>query len=231
MAQTAVSETPVPKAGRGLLISGALVLAAGLLLALAAVLGVIRPGMAVAELLGADAVAAPTELVTELKAGDYSVYQRADGTAEELSPRTIAVSGPAGAVVVRGPGTTETLTRGGVEFQSVGRFAIDQAGSYTIRIGGEDPSSVVIGPSLAAVLGRVLPWFVVLSLGVLVALVGVGLLLAGMVRRRRPPAAPAPPPRPLQPSAAPAGWYPDPTRATAAGQRYWDGNTWTDFTA
>ncbi|EUA92115.1 hypothetical protein I551_1469 [Mycobacterium ulcerans str. Harvey] len=46
------------------------------------------------------------------------------------------------------------------------------------------------------------------------------------------PAAPVPASRPASapvstPVSMPAGWYPDPH---GAGQRYWDGTTWTNWT-
>lgn len=40
------------------------------------------------------------------------------------------------------------------------------------------------------------------------------------------PAATAPPPPRDEPPAPPSGWYPDP--AGGGGQRYWDGQAWTD---
>jgi hypothetical protein len=46
--------------------------------------------------------------------------------------------------------------------------------------------------------------------------------------RARPPEAPPPPPPDEAPPAMPAGWYSDPE---GAGQRYWDGKSWTEHRA
>ena len=71
----------------------------------------------------------------------------------------------------------------------------------------------MIGPSLAAVLTSAVPWLVLVALGLLVALVGLGLLIAAMVRRRRP--APVASATPVPERAPPAGG----TRTPPAAQR------------
>lgn len=233
MAQTAAtpaSAKPGEAAGRGrgLLVAAVATLAGGLLVLLAAVLGGLSAGASIIGLLGADAIAAPSEATFDFDAGEYSVYQRADGTAVQLAPASISISGPSGDVTVRGAGPTETLSRGALVFESVARFTIEEAGRYTVRIQGSEATEVVIGPSLAAVLTSAVPWLVLVALGLLVALVGLGLLIAAMVRRRRP--APVASATPVPERAPPAGWYPDPAGG-AARQRYWDGRAWTDYTA
>ncbi|MFI0433609.1 MAG: DUF2510 domain-containing protein [Candidatus Nanopelagicales bacterium] len=250
MAPAAEPTTVRSSSGRGLLIGGIATLVAGLVLVLLAAVGGVRAGLAIVDLLGTEAISAPTEVVTDFEAGSYSVYQKADGTAVALSPQTVSVTGAQGPVMVRDAGTTETLTRGQVVYEAVARFTIAEPGRYTVSLRSTDPTEVVIGPSLAVVLSGALPWVMVLGLGILVSLVGAALLIATIVRRRRTPPSPGTPMAPGTPPAPevgtaqqtppasalapvqqlpPAGWYPDP--AATGGQRYWDGRNWTEHTA
>jgi hypothetical protein len=244
MAAAAEPAAARSNSGRGLLIGGIATLVAGLVLVLLAAVGGVRAGLAIVDLLGIEAISAPTEVVTDFEAGSYSVYQKADGTAVALSPQTVSVTGSQGPVTVRDAGTTETLTRGQVVYEAVARFTIAEPGRYTVSLRSTDLTEVVIGPSLAVVLSRALPWVMVLGVGILVSLVGAALLIAAIVRRRRTPMAPSTPLAPgvgaarqIPPASAlepvqhlpPAGWYPDP--AATSGQRYWDGRNWTGHTA
>lgn len=49
------------------------------------------------------------------------------------------------------------------------------------------------------------------------------------VQQAYPPAQPVQPAAPVQPALPPAGWYPDPARP--GGQRYWNGERWTEHQA
>ena len=80
---------------------------------------------------------------------------------------------------------------------------------------------IIVAPSLTSSITRALAWIGTAAGGVVIGLAGFVLLVIGLVRGRKPPAASGPLPA--------GGWFPDPSRQ--ARLRWWDGQRWTDHTS
>jgi hypothetical protein len=186
----------------------------------------------------------PADIHRHLSTGTYEIYV-SESFFASLSPSQVSVMSDAGQPVpVSGPGsTTETLTRGSTSYRGQLTFTIHQAGDYDVRVGGPSGVPFVLSNSLGDLVKRVLPWFALLGLGVLMAIVGVVLAIVGAVgrsRARRRPQTPGYqvpryqpagyPPASYQPYSGqpPPGWYTDPSLPGL--RRWWDGTRWTDQT-
>jgi Protein of unknown function (DUF2510) len=152
--------------------------------------------------------------------------------APTLAPRAVAVTGPDGRQVpTSGTGnSTETLTRGNAIFTAAVSFMVSEPGSYRVRVDAEQPTQVIIGPSLGSGFARVWGWFVAGGVAGLAVVVGLTMLIVGLVlgRRPRPVAGPLLSGARMMPTtspAPPAGWYPDPREPDRF--RYWNGQAWT----
>ena len=169
------------------------------------------------EIVNAPAVSAPGTTTLDLPTGGHVVYDCGVGRPNY----DVGVIGPNGQKLVVGtPLTSETIPRDGTTCVGVARFLVTSAGPHQVTIDGTDmrDRTVVVGRTAEALVGKVAPYFGLMSLGGLAAIVGFVLLLVGISRRKN--AGP-------HPSATmPPGWHPDPTNP--AMLRYWDGQRWTE---
>ena len=219
----------------------------GALLVLPVVIGGAR---SVASTITARPHAVPGVITGNLGSGAYVVYERTgtrrgsgnftfgENAPVTLNPGVVAVTGPGEEPVpVRPTSYNETITKGTAVYTGAVRFDVARRGTYTIRIGGERPTEVLVTRSLGDSFRRLGGAFLLALLGGFIGFVGVVLLVVGLVRRMVAPAADAAAvpaaaatvAAPSSPGSPPPGWYPDPGRA--GGQRYWDGSRWTDHTA
>jgi hypothetical protein len=183
------------------------------------------------------------------------------GSVPTIGPDAVSVVGTDGTVVpVTGTGsTTESFVNGETTFVAVAQFVAPATGTYLVQV-PTPGTTVVLGPSFSELVGLGI-WGLLIGLAVLLGLVGLILLVIGLVLRASTPkpayggatylgtpqavddpfasqshptaaASPAPtvqPAQPDQPALPPAGWYPDPSRP--GGQRYWNGERWTEHQA
>lgn len=155
--------------------------------------------------------------------------------APTLTPEAVTVIGPDGRQVsTSGSGNnTETLTRDKEIFTAAVSFVVSAPGTYRVRVDTEQPTKVIIGPSLGSGFARVWGWFVVGGVAGLALVVGLTLLIVGLVLGRHPRPLAGPllsgpqlaSTTPPAPPAPPAGWYPDPREPGRL--RYWNGQAWT----
>jgi hypothetical protein len=172
--------------------------------------------------------ATPVDEKLTLRAGRYAVFGLTEPTTDagdtaEITAKDVKVTGPDGkAVVTSNFGSlSEDLTRSEGVYTGAVRFTTPVDGEYRVRVSTKN-AQVVIAPALGSGFSAVLGWLIAGFLSGLTFLLGVVLLIVGAVRRRRSKRQPAPDP------AAPAkGWYPAPD--VEGKQRYWDGQTWTQY--
>ena len=130
--------------------------------------------------------------------------------------------------------TSFTYTTGDGSGLALETFETTGRGRYRVATTGPSDSglTVAIGPplggSLATTISGAFGGFSLLFLGPVLG--GLVALMTGLRRRRfRQPVTPSPATAPVQAASPIAGWYPDPSGA--GGQRWWDGQRWTDHTA
>lgn len=131
----------------------------------------------------------------QLSAGDWVVFQAAPQGAptRSLIPwDEVTVTGPKGRVATSCGycGSSETLTLGRDHYVGILRFTADTPGSYAFTTETSAADLVLAPPALQTV-GGVFASLGLIAVGALVALVGVGLLIAVIVvhftRKQAPP--------------------------------------------
>jgi hypothetical protein len=238
--------TTPPKRGRGAIISGLVLLAVGIVLAIG---GIVAFGASAASLLSGLGTpqTTPVEIPKTLDGGTtYAVYEQASsgtGTSSDpyigtIQPGDVTVQATDGTAVIvtDSPSLSQTFSDGSKNYVVVATFDPPVSGQYVVTV-KTDGATVIVAPSLTAV-AKALPWLALIGVGALLALAGLIVFIVGIVRRSSKPAvaagypaqgyAPVPTPSPAaRPTGLPApGWYPDPERP--GGQRYWNGTGWTE---
>jgi len=237
------------KRGKGAIITGLVLLAVGILMAIG---GIVAFGASAASLLSGLGTpqTTPVEIPKTLDGGTtYAVYEQATsgtGTSGDpyigsIQPGDVTVQATDGTAVIvtDSPSLSQTFSDGSKNYVVVATFDPPASGPYVVTVKTEG-ATVIVAPSLTAV-AKALPWLALIGLGALVALAGLITFIVGIVRRSSKPAvaagypaagyAPVPTPSPSsRPTGLPApGWYPDPERP--GGQRYWNGTGWTESRA
>ncbi len=249
------STKPRSSHGKGALITGAVLLGAGLLVGLVGVVGV---AVSASNLLSglSGPVTTPTTISRHLDAGtSYSLYQRIategepDLAGSRLTPSDITITGPGGKTVPSYlPGSMmQRYDSGSSTYVDVASFDVPSSGVYAVVVRGSG-ATVVLGPSINSLI-KLLPWIILIVVGGMTALAGFVTLIVGIVRRSASHKVTAIPgytapshvgagdgasvaaamPVAAAPALPPSGWYPDPS--TGSGVRYWDGSAWTEYRA
>lgn len=203
-----------------LAVTGTLLLAASILLAVLAV------GSAAGAFRGAlqlEPVPSGSAAV-ELEPGTWALYELQDGISGSLSegdPVTlqasdVKVTGPLGEVQAEAVRGTETFTSGEEEYLAFAHFDVLEPGSYEILVDTQG-ETVVLSRSVGDTFRNLVPVFLLGGSSLLAGILGAGLLAAGLVRRYRSsrgPSAYAPPGGGYGP--APGGWA-HPSQGMAPG--------------
>jgi hypothetical protein len=177
--------------GRGLLISGVVLLVAALAVFGAAVwifVASVRQGVEVIENSPSVTVhgSAGAGEEVDLRRGAYVVYGEVVRGTVLLDE--VEVRGPDGAPLAVRARSGESLTTDGDDYRSVAAFTAPTDGRYTVTAVGEEGSRAVVGPGILRVFGAfggIFGAFAVGSAGVVTFLAGAGLLIAGAVRWTR----------------------------------------------
>jgi hypothetical protein len=184
-------EPPKPK-GKGLIISGAVLLVLGLVLGVAGIAGTIGAATRLVSSLGTP-TATPATITKTLDAGTtYAVYAEATagtGTTDDpftadVSVSDISVTGPDGSSVPVNDissSVTQTIDNNGGTFGAVGTFTPPITGEYTVKVAGSG-ASVAVAPDVLSI-GKSFASIALIPVGFLVGLVGLILLIVGLVRR------------------------------------------------
>jgi hypothetical protein len=213
MAQPFVTPTPARR-GRGAIVTGLVLLAVGVVLAVVGIVGFGATASSLISGLGSPQTT-PLELSKSLDAGTtYAVYEltttgsgaTGDPYLGNIAPGDVTVTGSNGSEVVvnEAPSMTQTFTDGPKTYIVVATFDPPTTGRYVVSIATEG-STVIVAPSITAI-AQALPWLGLIGFGGLVGLAGIIVLIVGLVRRTSKPAGAA-----TYPSAGtPVAGYPPP---------------------
>ena len=228
-------------------------LVGGVILALAAAIG---GYLAIADdvrMFVASSVSSPGTVELHLTPGRYEIMEKVGDTASfgslststigpvRITPNDVTVSNAAGGTVSVEPSTLSfDFTRGTSRYRTAVQFQVVSEGDYEITV-ATPGSRFLVTPEVGSVVRHAAPWLFLLTIGGVVAVVGLVLLIVGLVRGRRSGATPVPAsptvavasvpapaanvPAPAA-SVAAAGWYADP--GGSGRWRWWDGQRWTD---
>lgn len=183
--------TAPPPRGKGMLITGAVLLAIGIIGIILGIVMTVNAATSLLSKIGAPQTA-PATFTSQLDGGStYAIYEATAGTgaATTVAPTAISVTGPSGAVAVSKTGGTVSVTDNNQHFAEVAVFTPPATGSYTIAVAGNG-TVVAMAPALSTA-AKGFAWIVAVIVGGLFAVVGLILLIIGAVRRsssRRPPA-------------------------------------------
>ncbi len=210
-------------AGRGLWISGIVVAAVGLVLAIVSAIllfsGVVS---AVQDQLTAPLLDSQGTNAVSLEPGTYLVFQNSG--AIPMSASDVTVSGPDGqGVAVSAPDIDERFNRYGQEFVAIAQFDAGQTGQYELTVAQSDTGTqLVVAPGLTSKVVDRAGWIFGILGGGLLVLVGLVLFAVGLTQRRRalrPAVAAADPSAAGYPPTYTTPTYTTPTYATPARTR------------
>ena len=179
--------------GRGLLISGVVLLVASVAGFVAAVwIFGSTVGRGVQDDLTAPRYPVPMQQSIRLDQGEYVVYADSNTTGIGSGIDSVTVTAPGGGDVPTHSSSTQTFTRGGDTYRSVVTFTTPSAGSYAIAVEGDAGRQVIVGRSFTQYLGGIGAGALVGLLAALLFLVGVVLIIVGAVKRSNAKRAVAP---------------------------------------
>jgi hypothetical protein len=235
--------TKRPAHGRGLIISGSVVIVISLITGImSGVLIAQAVAGPVGEMFSNPVRQTPVDTSLSFKAGEYTIFEKTgtfqqsgpvktdDDNPPTLTAEDIQITGPDGQTVKASQDLDrdETVSRNESVFTAAAHFRVPVTGDYRVRVTPAD-KEIVIATTLSSGLRPVLKWGAVFGVSSLALVVGVVLLIVGLVQRsrgRRPqPVGAYPQAMPTAPT-PPSGWYPAPD--TPGQERYWDGQAWTD---
>jgi hypothetical protein len=222
MAQPFTTPTPARR-GRGAIVTGLVLLAVGVVLAVVGIVGFGATASSLISGLGSPQTT-PLELPKSLDAGTtYAVYELAtsgsgatgDPFLGNIGPGDVTVTAPDGSSVHvdEAPSMTQTFKDGAKTYVVVATFDPQTSGSYVVSIATEG-STVIVAPSITAV-AKALPWLGLIGFGGLLVLAGIIVVIIGLVRRSSKPAVAATYPA----SGYPVQGYPTPGYGAPATQQ------------
>jgi hypothetical protein len=205
---------PPRRKGKGLIISGIVTLLVGVLLVIVGIASTVSAASGIISGFGSP-FSAPGSVERELEGSTtFVVYELVpfSGASANLSAAQVSVVGPTGPVDISSPGFDQTFTSNSDDFTAFAQFTTTTAGTYSIVIGGTEPTEVLVAPGVGSFAGAGVG-IALIGLGALVGLVGLILLIVGLVRRASKP----------QPQITGAAYYPPgPAAPVAGGTAYAD---------
>lgn len=177
--------------GKGLSITGALLMVLGAVLVVVGIVGTVSAAAKFVSDLGAVSTT-PATITRDLTAGTtYAVYVEATGGTgtngdpftSDVSASDITVKGPDGSsITVNDMGSsTQTVDNNGSTFGALITFTAPTTGQYTIDVAGSG-GRVLVAPDVLAI-GKSFALAAFIPVGILVGLLGLVLLIVGLVRR------------------------------------------------
>lgn len=188
MSDQPVATATQPKKGRGLLISGIVLLVVGVLGGIVAAVLLFGATDGFATLLTASPKTTPVATSQQFSRGIYFVYQDLEDP-QQISTSDVAVTDSQGVMVnVYEPAANETLTLGSRQYADVAGFKITSPGEYRVNV-ATTGDRIIIGPSLGHAFSASLSALVVGTIASLCFVIGLVLLIIGIVsansRRRK----------------------------------------------
>ncbi len=191
MSQPIVTAPP-SRAGRVPLVLGIVFIVLGVLGGIGSVVGLVSAAVKASDALTSSVYSTPMDQQLQLTPGSYLVYERVDAPLDggsfqgTLTSSDVSVTGPDGsALAVSDPTLLEYVKRGGVRYDSAAAFEVPTAGTYDVKISGDQATHVIVGHRIASIVTQAGPWVGGVALFALLFVAGVILLIVGLVKRSR----------------------------------------------
>jgi hypothetical protein len=227
-----MTTVPAPHpSGRGLKLSGILVMVVGLLLVGVSATPIVRAfSSAFVTDFTTPVHTTPFRQVVQLRKGKYLLLESTNST-RQVSPQAVRLIDSSGIAVagIRQSGGHNTVDRDGDRFVDVVAMTIPHAGYYQLVVADFSQARMIVSRDPADAFASVGRWLLAAGAGALLFVLGFVLLLVGFGRNRQGHGRQGHGRQVLvyfgqQPGFSPPGWYPDPHRP--GGWRYWDGYRW-----